>query len=204
MLEKREISTWARAGSSVYSSVRLRKRIEDASAITIASDAQDATPGVQHRLTLCTEDSSATGDASRMLYPSSSFVRSLDLSHELEGHYSGVNALYWSPDGHFLASGSEDLRITIWDSHRAYRKATVINLAHLSNIFSVKFMPDSNNSVLISASAASAIRAFDIEYSDSATTMMDYFSARAELYGHDNKVRRLAVENRHCFFFLQR
>jgi WD40 repeat protein len=47
--------------------------------------------------------------------PGGSVIRSLHRHSELEGHDGCVNTLAFTPDGTRLISGSDDLKIKIWD-----------------------------------------------------------------------------------------
>lgn len=74
----------------------------------------------------------------------------------------------WSKSGRLLASGSDDHRINIHayqpeSSTDQFNLTTSIMTGHRSNIFSVKFMPYSNDRTIVSAT--DDVRIFDIEYS---------------------------------------
>ncbi|CAF4940840.1 unnamed protein product, partial [Rotaria socialis] len=70
------------------------------------------------------------------------------------GHSGCVNALDFSSDGIFLASGGDDKRVVLWNMtdtlfDASYRPPTTLTATHLSNIFSIKF--DNQNRRIISA-----------------------------------------------------
>lgn len=74
----------------------------------------------------------------------------------------------WSTSGRLLASGSDDHRINIHSYHpesstSQFSLTTSILTGHHTNIFSVKFMPYSNDRTIVSAT--DDVRIFDIEYS---------------------------------------
>lgn len=74
----------------------------------------------------------------------------------------------WSTSGRLLASGSDDHRINIHSyqpesSTSQFSLTTSILTGHQSNIFSVKFMPYSNDRTIVSAT--DDVRIFDIEHS---------------------------------------
>lgn len=109
----------------------------------------------------------------RRLYGSSTFIQDLDIVDELAAHTGCVNTLCWSDSGRLLASGSDDTYLNIYayqpDQHgtRAgtnFTFATAISTGHTNNIFSVKFMPESNDRILASCAADGQVRIFDIEY----------------------------------------
>ncbi|KAJ4325604.1 hypothetical protein N0V94_000559 [Neodidymelliopsis sp. IMI 364377] len=104
----------------------------------------------------------------RGIYGDKHWVDDLDIVNELEGHTGCVNALSWSRSGRLLASGSDDHRINIHSynpgsSSEQFSLTTSIVTGHRSNIFSVKFMPYSNDRTIVSAT--DDIRIFDIEHS---------------------------------------
>jgi nuclear receptor interaction protein len=79
-----------------------------------------------------------------------------------------------------LASGSDDTHLNIYSyqpesSDAPFALSTTVLTGHRANIFSVKFMPHSNDGTLITCAGDSQVRVFDIEYSsgsrnDDATT----------------------------------
>ncbi|KAI4929288.1 uncharacterized protein J4E92_004952 [Alternaria infectoria] len=104
----------------------------------------------------------------RSIYGDRKWVDDLDIVNELEGHNGCVNALSWSTSGRLLASGSDDHRINIHSYHpesstSQFNLTTSIQTGHQSNIFSVKFMPYSNDRTIVSAT--DDVRIFDIEHS---------------------------------------
>jgi nuclear receptor interaction protein len=104
----------------------------------------------------------------RGIYGDRQWVDALDIVDELEGHSGCVNALSWSTSGRLLASGSDDHRINIHSyqpesSTSQFSLTTSIMTGHRSNIFSVKFMPYSNDGTIVSAT--DDVRIFDIEHS---------------------------------------
>lgn len=89
------------------------------------------------------------------------FVERIELEAELKGHNGCVNCLEWSDNGRLLASASDDFHVMLWDpfSHKqVYDLAT----PHDGNIFSVKFLPKRNNSVLATGAGDYRIYIFDI------------------------------------------
>ncbi|CBX94762.1 hypothetical protein IAQ61_009423 [Plenodomus lingam] len=104
----------------------------------------------------------------RGIYGDRRWIDDLDIVNELEGHSGCVNALSWSTSGRLLASGSDDHRINIHayqpeSSTSQFSLTTSILTGHRSNIFSVKFMPYSNDRTIVSAT--DDVRIFDIEHS---------------------------------------
>ena len=58
----------------------------------------------------------------------------------LEGHSNYVNSVSWSPDGRYLASGSADNTVIIWDANNGECIRTL--KGHLSSVMSVSWSPD--------------------------------------------------------------
>ncbi|KAI9698878.1 MAG: hypothetical protein M1820_007299 [Bogoriella megaspora] len=106
----------------------------------------------------------------RGIYGDTQWIQDLDIVNELDGHNGCVNALSWSKSGKLLASGSDDVYVNIHsyqpeDSSKQFSLKTAISTGHTANIFSVKFMPHSNDRTLVTAAGDAQVRIFDIEYS---------------------------------------
>ena len=76
----------------------------------------------------------------------------------------------WSTSGKLLASGSDDQHLNIHtyqpeNSVSPFQLTTTVATGHTANIFSVKFMPHSNDRTLVTAAGDAEVRVFDIEYS---------------------------------------
>lgn len=56
------------------------------------------------------------------------------------GHSQGINSLTWSPDGKFIASGSDDGSVQIWDAKTGDKK--VIYTGHAHWVRAVAWSPD--------------------------------------------------------------
>ncbi|KAJ5769798.1 uncharacterized protein N7511_001849 [Penicillium nucicola] len=116
----------------------------------------------------CGERSAYSG--LRGIYGSKEWVSDLDIVNELGGHTGCVNALSWSRSGQLLASGSDDQHLNIYSyqpesSNAPFALNTTVFTGHKANIFSVKFMPQSNDGTVITCAGDSQVRVFDIEYS---------------------------------------
>ncbi|KAL2813614.1 hypothetical protein BDW59DRAFT_176687 [Aspergillus cavernicola] len=141
----------------------------------------------------------------RALYGSKELVGDLDIVNELGGHTGCVNALSWSRSGRLLASGSDDFHMNIYsyqpDSSTApFALNASIFTGHTGIIFSVAFMPHSNDRTLVTAAGDSQVRVFDIEHSTrtgSQGTPPGFAtqSRRQLLNPHYGNVRFLDVEN---------
>ncbi|XP_037949553.1 WD and tetratricopeptide repeats protein 1-like [Teleopsis dalmanni] len=92
---------------------------------------------------------------------SSAFINRLEKIALLKGHEGCVNCLEWSHNSRFLASGSDDFKVIIWD---AFKSVAVLNIKtkHCGNMFSVKFLPQQNDSIVATGAADKFIYVFDI------------------------------------------
>jgi len=79
----------------------------------------------------------------------SSLVRRLSQEQELEGHQGCVNALAWNSNGSLLISGSDDLRINIWN-YSSRKLLHSIDTGHTANIFCTKFVPETSDELVVS------------------------------------------------------
>ncbi|KAH6928649.1 hypothetical protein HPB50_018170 [Hyalomma asiaticum] len=98
------------------------------------------------------------------------------------GHAGCVNCLEWNQKGEILASGSDDVQIMLWDPFR-HRRLHTIPSGHHGNIFSIKFLPYSGDSLMASGAADFKIRVHDIHARE--TTMV--------CSCHTSRVKRLAT-----------
>ncbi|XP_014614104.1 PREDICTED: WD and tetratricopeptide repeats protein 1-like [Polistes canadensis] len=102
---------------------------------------------------------------SQKLHVTENLILRLGLEKELNGHSGCVNCLEWDETGKILASASDDTNIILWDPFR-YEKKVVIQTGHRGNIFSVKFMPKTNNNVLVSGAADCKVRVHDLSLTE--------------------------------------
>ncbi|UYV69380.1 WDTC1 [Cordylochernes scorpioides] len=89
-----------------------------------------------------------------------------------------------------LASGSDDVQIILWDPFQ-YRQLHTIQSGHQGNIFSVKFLPLTNDKTLVSGAADCRLRVHDVQATD--TTMV--------CSCHTGRVKRIAVAPNTPFMF---
>lgn len=102
----------------------------------------------------------------------------------------------WSKSGRLLASGSDDQHLNIHtyqpdSSTSQFALTTTVATGHSANIFSVKFMPHSNDRTLITAAGDHEVRIFDIEYSGSARQA----SSASTLASHGRPGMRRSIYN---------
>ncbi|CAH1798641.1 unnamed protein product [Owenia fusiformis] len=114
----------------------------------------------------------------------------IGLEKELEGHTGCVNCLEWNQSGSLLASGSDDMQVIVWEPLH-HRKLTAIHTGHNGNIFSVKFLPNTNDGLVVTGAADCKIRVHDLKSKE--TTQV--FSS------HAGRVKRIAVAPTVPFMF---
>ncbi|XP_055843529.1 DDB1- and CUL4-associated factor 6-like [Episyrphus balteatus] len=79
------------------------------------------------------------------------YIQRLGLQCRLLVHSGCVNSLSWNDTGEYLLSGSDDQFIAVTNPHN--RKILLkFKSAHRANIFSARFMPQSNDTEIISCS----------------------------------------------------
>jgi len=88
-------------------------------------------------------------------------VRRLTQTSVLSGHEATVTAVSWNEPGTHLISSSDDCRVKIWDVQRS-RMLRTIETGHTKSIYSIKFMPDTNDHYLLSCSADKEIRVVNL------------------------------------------
>jgi len=67
---------------------------------------------------------------------SSSFVKRFDTEHRLQAHRGCVNCINFSHEGDRLVSGSDDLKIVVWDWRKG-EKVMAFQSHHQANVFQV-------------------------------------------------------------------
>ncbi|XP_031846992.1 WD and tetratricopeptide repeats 1 [Nomia melanderi] len=133
---------------------------------------------------------SATYTVSQKLHVTENLISRLGLEKELVGHAGCVNCLEWNESGQILASASDDMYVILWDPFR-YKKKLVLQTGHDGNIFSVKFMPKSNDSILVSGAGDGEVRVHDLTLSEPILICNC----------HINRVKRIATTSTVPFLF---
>ncbi|VDO94965.1 unnamed protein product [Soboliphyme baturini] len=89
-------------------------------------------------------------------------IHRLGFSCTLQGHTGCVNCLQWNDAGTLLASGSDDFNVIIWDPFLRKNLHT-IHTGHTNNVFSVKFLPETNDHVVVSGAGDGKIFAHHLQ-----------------------------------------
>ena len=114
---------------------------------------------------------------------SNDLVMRLKEEARLDAHTGCVNCLDWNQRGDLLASGSDDSTVIIWDVFR-HKKQNIIATGHGGNIFSVKFMPNSSDTMIATCASDGRVKVTNIFQSGN---LMNCDSC------HIDRVKRLAV-----------
>nr|XP_061795647.1 DDB1- and CUL4-associated factor 8-like [Nerophis lumbriciformis] len=88
-------------------------------------------------------------------------VQRLELQGRLESHSGCVNTLHFNPSGTRLASGSDDLRVIIWNWANC-RPELEFDSGHKNNVFQAKFLPHSGDSTLAMCARDGQIRVAEL------------------------------------------
>lgn len=79
-------------------------------------------------------------------------VLRLELYRRLEHHRGCVNTVSFNADGRILVSGSDDMRVILWDWDIGQVKLA-FDSGHLQNVFQAKFMPYSDDRRIVTCAA---------------------------------------------------
>nr|CAD7412799.1 unnamed protein product [Timema poppensis] len=90
-------------------------------------------------------------------YGSLHSVQRLELMYKLEEHSGCVNALHFNSSGRLLASGSDDLKIIVWD-WAIGKYCMSYESGHRSNVFQAKFMPLTGDNHIVSCGRDGMVR----------------------------------------------
>ncbi|CAF4932390.1 unnamed protein product, partial [Rotaria sp. Silwood2] len=82
---------------------------------------------------------------------SSSITRRLNLEYTLNVHRGCVNTIWWNELGTTILSGSDDQNLIVTDPFTR-QVLTKVHSGHRENIFSAKFLPETNDRRVVSCS----------------------------------------------------
>lgn len=121
----------------------------------------------------------------RSFYGSLNAIERIELMAKLEEHLGCVNSLGFSKNGLYLLSGSDDLRVILWNWYNQ-KKIKIACSKHKKNIFQTKFYDESNEQLkAISASADGTISIHQFTNDGGHT--------EKQCYTHQGAVHKVAV-----------
>ncbi|XP_055637700.1 WD and tetratricopeptide repeats protein 1 isoform X2 [Toxorhynchites rutilus septentrionalis] len=120
------------------------------------------------------------------------FIDQIELEAELKGHNGCVNCLEWGDNGRILASASDDYHVMLWDPF-GHKQLYDLVTPHDGNIFSVKFLPKRNNSVLATGAGDCKTYVFDIHRGND--------SPIRKCICHKQRIKRLATHPKHMHLY---
>jgi nuclear receptor interaction protein len=82
---------------------------------------------------------------------SASITRRLKLGRSLDAHRGCVNTICWNERGSAILSGSDDQHLIVTDPYST-KVLTDVHSGHRENIFSAKFLPETNDRRVVSCS----------------------------------------------------
>lgn len=106
----------------------------------------------------------ALGSSARFTYDACGaqvFVQRFCLQYSLEGHRGCVNTLHFNQRGAWLASGSDDLKVVVWDWVQR-QPVLEFESGHKSNVFQAKFLPNSGDSTLATCARDGQVRVAEL------------------------------------------
>ncbi|KAL9391242.1 hypothetical protein Peur_015162 [Populus x canadensis] len=125
---------------------------------------------------------------------SEDLVSRLEIHKKLEKHDGCVNTLSFNAGGDILLSGSDDLRVILWDWETGRDKLS-FRSGHDNNVFQANFMPFSDDRTIITCAADGEIRQAQILEGGEVKTIL--------LGKHEeSQVHKLAIEpgSPHIFY----
>ncbi|XP_024081952.1 WD and tetratricopeptide repeats protein 1-like isoform X1 [Cimex lectularius] len=127
-------------------------------------------------------DSTLCRPLQKRLHVTSSLVARLGLEKELHGHTGCVNCLEWDSKGRKLASASDDFHVIIWDPF-LYKCEQKFSTGHHGNIFSVKFMPDHHDDIIVTGAGDDEVRVHNLVCKETTRVCLC----------HGGRIKRLAI-----------
>ncbi|XP_075675839.1 DDB1- and CUL4-associated factor 6-like isoform X1 [Dermatophagoides pteronyssinus] len=97
--------------------------------------------------------------------------------HSLNAHNGCVNTISWNSTGRYILSGSDDLHLSITDAFTGEIK-TKIRTGHMTNIFSAKYLPNTDDVKIVSCSGDGVIIYTDLNRPE--TTYQNIFDCQDE------------------------
>jgi hypothetical protein len=127
--------------------------------VTAASRLQTTRPDAALALAFEAYHANPSAEARSSVLAALATARKLGVAGFLRGHTDYVTSVAISPDGHTLASASNDNTIRLWDLHTHKRLGAPLT-GHAQDVNSVTFSPDGRT--LASGSDDATIRLWDV------------------------------------------
>ncbi|KAI0489060.1 hypothetical protein KFK09_028901 [Dendrobium nobile] len=124
---------------------------------------------------------------------SEGLVRRLTICKKLDKHRGCVNTISFNNSGDLLVSGSDDRMIMVWHWDSGTVKLS-FHSGHGNNVFQAKFMPYTDDRIIVSCAADGEVRH---------TQILDGGKVATTLLGqHEGRAHRLAIEpgSSHIFY----
>uniref|UniRef100_A0A674DWQ5 DDB1- and CUL4-associated factor 6-like n=1 Tax=Salmo trutta TaxID=8032 RepID=A0A674DWQ5_SALTR len=109
------------------------------------------------------------------------FVQRLKLEASLDVHEGSVNTICWNDTGEYILSGSDDDKLVITNPYSRKVKASITSW-HRSNILSAKFMPQTNDRMIVSAAADGKIFLTNVERGSNMDPVLQYHCHNGAAY----------------------
>uniref|UniRef100_A0A8C7LEG0 Uncharacterized protein n=1 Tax=Oncorhynchus kisutch TaxID=8019 RepID=A0A8C7LEG0_ONCKI len=109
------------------------------------------------------------------------FVQRLKLEATLDVHEGSVNTICWNDTGEYILSGSDDDKLVITNPYSRKVKASITSW-HRSNIFSAKFLPQTNDRMIVSAAADGKIFLTNVERGSNMDPVLQYHCHNGAAY----------------------
>jgi WD repeat-containing protein 42A len=121
----------------------------------------------------------------RNFYGSLNAVERLELMAKLDEHFGCVNCLGFSKNGLYLLSGSDDLRVILWNWYNQ-KAVTMAVTKHKKNIFQTKFYDESSTALKAVSAAADGTLSLHQFTNDGGHT-------EKQIYTHAGAVHKVAL-----------
>ncbi|XP_014662843.1 PREDICTED: DDB1- and CUL4-associated factor 8-like [Priapulus caudatus] len=113
-------------------------------------------------------------------------VQRFELMYKLDNHRGCVNTVHFNSSGNWLASGSDDLNIIIWD-WASNRPVVTYDSGHRNNVFQAKFLPFRNDTHIVSCARDGVVRIAELSSSGDCRTTR-------RLASHRGAAHKLSLE----------
>ncbi|XP_008820967.1 DDB1- and CUL4-associated factor 8 [Nannospalax galili] len=123
------------------------------------------------------------------------FVQRFSLQHKFEGHVGCVNSVHFNQCGTLLTSGSDDLKVFVWDLFNQHRVLDFFS-GHRNNVLQAKFLPNCNDSAMVTCGQDGQVRLAQLSFVPTSN------ETTRRLVKHRGACHRLALEPDSPYKFL--